>query len=116
MVQTVYVKGSEGLHVAYISCTVTLILPSMFAIFSSEIETMASNLNSAEMVVFGIITRPDDHFPDIGLGPLYINDTEPSELFYEKTKTGSNTLCSFPVLGFSIGLCVFPFLRCRPIL
>lgn len=92
MVQTVYVKGSEGLHVAYISCTITLILPSMFAIFSSEIETMTSNLNSAEMVVFDIITCPHDNFPDIGLGPLYINDTEPSELFYEKTNRFKHAL------------------------
>lgn len=117
MVQAVYVKGSEGLHVAYISCTVALILPSMFAIFSFDIETIASNLNSTEMVVFDgdIITCPDDNFPDIGLGPLNINDTEPSESFYEKTNRFKQALQIFSTRFFN-RLCAFPFLRCRPIL
>lgn len=114
MVQTVYV---EGFHVAYISCTVMLLLPSVFAIFSFEVETLASNLNSAEIVVFDrdIITCPDDHFPDTGLGPSYINDTEPSKSFYEQTNRFKHALQIFSTRSFN-RLCAFPFLRCRPIL
>lgn len=56
-----------------------------------------------------IITCPDDHFPDIGLGPLYINDTEPSESFYEKTNWFKHALQLSSTRFFNRAVC-FSFL------